>query len=314
LDFIGGPITGDGAWHHLLFSFDISGSVTSTQPADTINGRPATTTTCKAWLAVDDKNYTGMALQRRLKLPDGLIAPMLPGVPSSGVIPFGPVTSYSRDSFTPALGENAILPQNVWVRGFTGNPRTGLPRYVSTTSISSGSYYVPAGDFNALEWTGLIWPLYADKAPGKWLPTLTPARPTVPDPATTLDLPTYSCSGFMLPTADQPIGIPASKTHLEHNTGLEMAELQIWANQTLDTGIPENRRLFIDVDGKPTSMSVAEKVLGMPDIKLHGTGNWKKGKNTGKTGYDDEGQPIAAGQFEPTGSIEKFLPDPELNK
>lgn len=93
-----------------------------------------------------------------------------------------------------------------------------------------------------------------------------------------------------------------------------MAELQIWAGQTLDTSDVSMRRLFIDDKGKPVPPSKAEKVLGKPDVKLHGSGNWKAGRNTGTSGIDKDGNTKSDGQFQHIAGIERFLPDPQLNK
>jgi hypothetical protein len=106
--------------------------------------------------------------------------------------------------------------------------------------------------------------------------------------------------------------------HLKHNTGIEMAELQIWTNKTLDTGLESNRRLFVDNNGSPVNMSVAEKALGKPDIKLHGSSNWKNGYNDGSIGIDVDarGEPVKKpeGQFVPVSVINHFKPDPEIGK
>jgi hypothetical protein len=103
-----------------------------------------------------------------------------------------------------------------------------------------------------------------------------------------------------------------------------MAELQIWIGQSIDTGDRAMRRLFIgyprDVDGNPDTSkplqpvppSIAAKTLGKPDILLHGTGNWKRGRNTGTSGIDENGKLKEEGQFERTGTVEKFKPDPKL--
>src|SRR4029077_4997422 len=165
-------------WHHLLFSFDINGTVRSTQPS---GGKPTMTTGCKAWLALDDKNYNGLSLQRRLRLPDGISAPLLPGM-GTDVTGFGPSSSYNRFDF-PALsaeenGLNKIIPQNVWIHGTKGNPKDGLAWYDSPTGISPGTGYIPAGNFNALAWAAPQWPLQGHGvAPGPWMPVLNPPRP-----------------------------------------------------------------------------------------------------------------------------------------
>jgi hypothetical protein len=113
-----------------------------------------------------------------------------------------------------------------------------------------------------------------------------------------------------------------------------MAELQIWCNKTLDTASQVNRRLFLDHPKKtddsgqqvpdtskplqPVPPGVAARALGEPDVVLHGTTNWKRGTNTGTSGYklDSGGNRVInpAGQFTPHGKIEKFVPDPKLNQ
>lgn len=331
IESIGTPVIRDGSWHHILFSFDISGPVTylaNASPQGRVPPPPVVTTSCQAWLAVDDTEYTGNRLQHRPKLHDGLIGyPKLPGTITSEVLQFGPMLALSRDALH--LGPNDIIPLNVFLTGKTGNPREGLLQFAANADIllsaeeatAAGTPVSPAlqygakpGDFNPLDWTANIWTLYGHGVvPGPWLASCQPSRPTVPDPKT-FDLPTYSCSEFTIPLAGHPIGIPASAHHLTHNTGVEMAELQIWANKTLDTGDASMRRLFIDKDGKPVPPKKAAEVLGKPDILLHGSTNWKTGKNTGTIGVDKDGQTKPDGQFSHIAKIEKFLPDPKLNK
>lgn len=322
-DLQNGPQVGGQTWHHLLLSFDIKGSVDTDHVREGNNIFINAVTHCKAWLAVDDVNYTGMQLQKRIRTPDGFLSPLLPGM-GSDVIPFGPSTSASRTAFRPALGPNDILPQNAWIRGFGGFPKEGLLRFsaacdiIETERVFEDGQKLEVGDFNRLAWTGNIWPLYGEgKSPGPWLAELDPPRPTAPDPKD-FDVPTYSCPSFAIPTKGHMFGVPSSSRHLQHNTGIEMSELQIWVNKSIDTNITGNRRLFIDMDGKPVDMSVAEKVLGEPDIKLHGTGNWQKGYNTGSAGVEinDKDEPVKKpnGQFVPVSTIDPFKPDPELGK
>lgn len=314
LDFPLPPRVNDKTWHHLLFSFDIDGKVTSVLPEVPIDGGmvtpPNTKTECKAWVALDDKNYTGNALQHSPLIPNGISSPQLPGMGVNGVFPFGPNANYNRDNL--GLGPNDIVPQNVWVRGFWGNPRDGLPRYTSAAGMAPGNPYVPEGNFNFLVYTGVEWVLAGRPADG--LGSIDPAKPNNPDPPKDLDVPQYKCPGFSIPIKGNSIGIPVSAHHLKHNTGVEMGELQIWANQTLDTGDAAMRRLFIDKNGKPVNMKKAEEALGKPDVKLRGTSNWKIGKNTGTAGMDSAGKLIKAGQFKPTAKIEKFKPDPQIGK
>jgi hypothetical protein len=110
---------------------------------------------------------------------------------------------------------------------------------------------------------------------------------------------------------------------------IELAELQIFSGVTLDTGVEANRRAFIDYkrdengnpirdeDGKRTLQPVnpkqAEKLLGnKPAVLLHGSTKWQDGKNTGSLGIDADGEEIPSGQFQPTGEIKKYSPDPSI--
>jgi hypothetical protein len=312
-DFVSIPAVNDGAWHHLLFSFDISGSVQVSIPSILPGGaRPPTivSTECKAWLALDGKNYSGGALQHRFAMHDGFQLPLLPGMGTDSV-GFGPVTSATRAN-SGLIGGNDIMPRNCWILPFRGSPKDGLKRFASTAGTwnQDSTAFIQKGDYNFFQWTGSIWTLYHA---GDWKGELDPPRPSSPDPAT-FDVPTYEGGPFNIPCSGYSIGIPASAHHLDHNTGLEMAELQIWINQTLDTGIEENRRLFVDKDGKPVPPKEAEKILGKPHVLLHGSSNWKSGRNTGSTGVDAKGNVSPVGQFQTIAKIERFRPDPQLGK
>jgi len=311
-DFLTIPVVSDGAWHHLLFSFDISGAVQLTLPSTPPGGSrppPIVETECKAWLALDDVNYKGAALQHRFPMHDGFQLPLLPGM-GTDITGFGPVTSSVRSIMN--LEDNAILPRNCWIISVRNSPKEGLKRFFSTAGTwnEESTEFINKGDYNFFVWTANIWPLYHA---GDWKGELQPPRPSNPDPKT-FPVPTYQCNGFSIPVAAHPIGIPASTSHLENNTGIQMAELQIWAGVTLDTSDTQLRRLFIDENKKPAPPSKAEKVLGRPDILLHGNNNWQEGKNTGTSGMSVTGDLLTAGQFTPVAGIEKFKPEPELGK
>jgi hypothetical protein len=328
LDFANGPIIHDGGWHHLLFAFDISGAVT----VETTDAETTGTTTCKAWLAFDDNNFKGDNLQNRPRSHDGFVLPKLRGTQSDQILDCGPCTTFARDTI--GMGENDILPRNAWIRGFSGKPEDGITNWAANVGIiSDGDDTYSAtgrkwggkvGDFNWMDWTGPIWPLYGHGvAPGPWQAVMDPPKPPGPQQ---LDHPKYQCGNFVIPVHGHPIGIPCSSNHLKHNTGLEMAELQIWANKTIDTGNEEDRRLFIDYPKKedgtpdkskplqPVPPAVAAAVLGRPDVLLHGAGNWQVGKNTGTSGVDEDGNTMDDGQFEPVAKIYKFKPEPKLGK
>lgn len=312
-DFVTIPAVSDGAWHHLLFSFDISGGVELTLPSTPPGGSrppPIVKTACKAWLALDDVNYKGGALQHRFAMPDGFQSPLLPGM-GTDVTGFGPVTSSVRSVLN--LGNNDIMPRNSWIISFRNSPKNGLRRFASSAGTwnEESTVFINKGDYNFFRWTANVWTLFAA---GNWQAVMYPSKPDNPDPKIAFSVPTYQCDGFSIPTAGHPIGIPVSAHHLEHNTGLEMAELQIWANRTIDTNNVNLRRLFVDANGEPVPPSKAAQVLGRPDVLLHGNGNWQKGKNTGKAGTDDEDNLIPNGQFVPVAGIEKFKPEPDLGK
>lgn len=323
LELSSGPRVTGNTWHHVLFSFDISGSVTL-KCSEKVNDPPAAmSTTCKAWLAVDDVNQTGATLQRRLSMPNQLGDTVMEGIGYGTLLPTGPSTAFKRFVIEGTLGPNGIIPQNTWIRPYGGgNPKDGLAIAHTYSGLSNGlvSYGSPEGDFQALSWSGVLNYHYSQPipggrsgVPGPWLAVLDPPRPTVTDPAT-FDVPTYKCDSFNIPVEGFPIGIPTAARHLKHNTGVEMGELQIWANKTLDTADIKMRRLFVDEHGKPVPPEKAEEALGRPDILLHGENNWKSGRNTGKSGTTDDKEIISAGQFIPVAKIENFLPNPELNK
>jgi hypothetical protein len=52
-----------------------------------------------------------------------------------------------------------------------------------------------------------------------------------------------------------------------------------------------------------------------PDVLLHGSGNWIKGKNTGASQDDGTGtgNKVPPAQFTPTGKIKAYKPDPSLH-
>lgn len=123
--------------------------------------------------------------------------------------------------------------------------------------------------------------------------------------------PSGSYSPASIPTAGEHFGIPAAPRYVDRIFRVEMAEFQLFTGVTLDTGITENRRAFVDENGEPVLPETtddepqmpAEKLLGKkPDILLHGSDEWIEGSNTG----------LSSGQFTPTGGIEPFEPDPSL--
>lgn len=112
---------------------------------------------------------------------------------------------------------------------------------------------------------------------------------------------TYTLVPGELPTDTAPLGVPVSSGLVDYNVKVDMAELQIFTGVTLDTSVEANRRAFITSTGDPADMSLAQALLGQaPDIKLHGSNNWKTGLNTGSLGTN----------FAVTGTITAYTPNP----
>lgn len=90
---------------------------------------------------------------------------------------------------------------------------------------------------------------------------------------------------------------------------IELAELYIYSGLVLQSS---DWRKFVE-DGKPRDPSdVEDDVHRKPDILLHGTSDWKEGKNTGSLGVDADGNIKEDGQFKPTGKIQEYKPDPSI--
>jgi hypothetical protein len=113
---------------------------------------------------------------------------------------------------------------------------------------------------------------------------------------------------------------------VDHILHVEMAEFQLFTGVTIDTSSVRARRAFIDSNGKPVNpnkqasdadpQSGSIEFLGqLPDILLHGSGNWIKGKNTGGSQQDAHNPAIThpPDQFTPVGLIKKYTPNPSLN-
>lgn len=123
-------------------------------------------------------------------------------------------------------------------------------------------------------------------------------------------------------------GFPAGSEPIRPIYRIELAELQIFSDVALkmtanniaafiDFERDQDGNIILDKDGKevlkPVDPKEAEELLGKrPDVLLHGSTKWKDGKNTGSLGADDDGNEIPSGQFEPTGTIKKYTPDPSI--
>lgn len=274
-------------WHHLLLSFDLSEPTKgqgmtifdayhcSPTPERTLNEIKRITDPCQIWIALDDRNRKGAALEDPRFFNPFPDRRLVDGLGDNGIAPF-----YALYTTQAASGGSSA---NIWLA-------TGT-RQVSDVQMAD-------------------MPIYTY------------------DPAI----------AGALPTNGQPLGIPGTPAMQDRIRHVEMAEFQMFLDRTLDTNVEANRRAFIDFerddegvpivddDGNMTMLPVdpkngteddpraaPERLLGKkPEILLHTSNNWKKGKNTGTLGeVSTEG---TSGQFEPTGRIDRYKPDPFLEK
>lgn len=136
--------------------------------------------------------------------------------------------------------------------------------------------------------------------------------------------PQYHWASSGVPSQGGPVGLPASADYVDTIYHVEMAEFQFFANLLIDTADTGKRRAFVDAGGRPVKPAATEAALGVrPAILLHKTSKWQAGENTGSTGLardvpleggGTEDQLITGGQFDPTGVILKYKPDPSLTE
>ena len=106
---------------------------------------------------------------------------------------------------------------------------------------------------------------------------------------------------------------------------VQLAELQIFTEKSLDTSVTANRRAFVDQDGKPVAPDAIDGdgnfigsrgVMGKwPEVLLSGGNAWEQGLNSGSLGFDYSVEPPKMkmdGHFTPTGNIKTWTPDPSL--
>jgi hypothetical protein len=112
--------------------------------------------------------------------------------------------------------------------------------------------------------------------------------------------PAYSYSPSGAPV-EGLIGIPATTERVDAIKTIEMAELQVFVDTTVDTSDLGIRRLFVTDVGKPEEMTVAAAALGRPVIALKGSVNWIAGVSTG-----------SLGDLVASGTITEYSPGPGL--
>jgi hypothetical protein len=277
------------SWHHLLLSFDLSEPISTSGPTvDVIEGQQywnnvsqGAESYAKMWYAIDDVDYRGRSTEIG---DDGHTLHHMGPYSVDYVVPEGAAPGGTGDP-------NGILTPTGWLVARNGS-----------RSTTFGNQQLPR--------------------------------------------PVYNFAA-VLPVEDAEFGIPATARYVDAIALVEMAEFQMWAGVTLDTGIEANRRAFLDYerdvngtpikgkDGNFTLLPVdpvgqaptedapagkpapAEELLRKkPEILLHGSNKWISGENTGTTGLDYSTDPPTvkpSGQFQPTGGINAYTPDPSLS-
>ncbi|WP_063688824.1 hypothetical protein [Bradyrhizobium stylosanthis] len=123
----------------------------------------------------------------------------------------------------------------------------------------------------------------------------------------------YSPSGvpFAGGSDHDGFGFPTTGAYVDAVKEIELGEYQLFLDVALDSGLVENRRGFITDEGKPAPLSSAAELMGRkPSALVHGSGNWKKARDTGA---------IAAASEPPnpdgitSGRIEAYRPNPGLH-
>jgi hypothetical protein len=129
--------------------------------------------------------------------------------------------------------------------------------------------------------------------------------------------PKYALNDAVIPRAKFTIPAGEVWNDLKWNLNVKIAELFIWTEKGEDPG--PYLDMFIK-DGEPPPLGEEwENRLGRPNVKLHFSSNWRKGKNTGSDGYRITGdgeekteEIIVEGQYSPTGRIDRWMPDPKI--
>jgi hypothetical protein len=139
--------------------------------------------------------------------------------------------------------------------------------------------------------------------------------------------PRFSYQSAGVPSAEAPFAIPSSMDDEDSILRVEMAEFHMWTGVTLDTSVDANIALFVTSEGRPNTHYAQtgpkdpkgqgmDDVLGTPVLRLHGSSDWSKGKNTGSLGLDTSQKPpkvLPDGQFTPTAKINPYKPNPSLS-
>jgi hypothetical protein len=100
-----------------------------------------------------------------------------------------------------------------------------------------------------------------------------------------------------IPTAPVTVpGLPVIAAYDPINFKVQMGDLQIFTNVSLDTSVELNRRAFITSGLRQASPALAVSLLGKsPEVRFQTVNDWQVGNNRG-----------TAGNFTPTGTISPY--------
>lgn len=111
---------------------------------------------------------------------------------------------------------------------------------------------------------------------------------------------TATWSSASIASNANPIGIPASVEYVDSVYNIQMSEVQIFFDVTIDARVEGDRRAFVTSSGRPAPPSLAATLLGKsPEIYFQTHGDFINGINRG-----------TAGDFTPTGTITAYTPGP----
>ncbi len=104
------------------------------------------------------------------------------------------------------------------------------------------------------------------------------------DTADPVGMPSYEYKPGKIRARGRKLGIPVFSDLVDEMFDIELAELQVF-RVVRDTAGLQVRRALITDEGKPNrNYAEADALFGKPVLRLRGSGNWKKGKNTGTNG------------------------------
>jgi len=341
---------GDGHWHHILLSYDLSGKSAGRKEGSDGGESKVPLIRAAALGPPGDKplpgtwgQYSGADGPNTIAQPRYLLEPGYAGKAAYGR-PFEDV-----GEFGPANAGEVISECRAWLvvdgRGKTGAALNHEEAY------AIGGQYLIGGDHaiappNAFLVAGSEIRNYLTTNLTGWERDYRTLLGGFRGPAAIID-PTNEKRRFDYERASYefnpgglaggPLALPAGRAWLDedlNSEGMVMAELQIWNGKYLDLDNMANVRLFLTGDGRPEEPRIAEEALGPPDkkgirqpligkstVQLHWSVNWRHGRNHGQggerqtgpgSGTDAKTVPIPSGNFQPVGKIDRVLPNPAV--